>query len=183
MLNPKAASRHTESKVPGILSNTQNMRLPRNSCHFKAPRGTNLQQHKNRKAAAAKTKISKPKKLCQTKSAYKSRATTRREKVLGMRTRKCHPQTIRNCEDARACLTLTKKPKKGVCVSVSHADSNNSRSSIHRQSDGVAVSVHNTQRRRIPVHGACSLFQNTRNTSKSHPVEIALALLPVDFLF
>lgn len=76
-----------------------------------------------------------------------------------MRTRKCHPQTIRNCEDARACLTLTKKPKKGVCVSVSHADSNSSRSSIHRQSDGVAVSVHNTQRRRIPVHGACSLFQ------------------------
>lgn len=80
MLNPKAASRRTESKVPGILSNTQNMRLPRNSCHFKAPRGTNLQQHKNRKAAAAKTKISKAKKNCVRRSQ-----PTRAEQLLAER--------------------------------------------------------------------------------------------------
>lgn len=112
----------TESKVPGILSNTQNMRLPRNSCHFKAPRGTNLQQHKNRKAAA-KTEISKPKKTVSAEATYyNSRASHSREKVLGMRTCQWHPQTIRNCEDGTRRSGLPnidqETEKRNMCVCV-----------------------------------------------------------------
>lgn len=121
MLNPTAASRRTESKVPGILSNTQNMRLPRNSCHFKAPRGTNLQQHKNRKAAAAKTKISKPKEKtvsaevslqepskCSQREgpghAHSQMPSTNNSKL---RTRSCLPNIDQETEKGSLCECVT----------------------------------------------------------------------------